>query len=61
MLFIYSSKSSMSIWGVLKSALVKFLCLISVKSNLAFIAGSSKHGNARLASVGSKSVVARLN
>ena len=46
--------------GALKSELVKFLCLIIVSWNLAFKAGSSKHGKARLASTGSKCVDARL-
>jgi hypothetical protein len=46
--------------GILPKEDVKFFGLIIIKANLAFMAGSSKQGKARLASVGSKSVDAIL-
>ena len=39
--------------GMLDNELVKFLCLIMNNLKEAFMAGSSKQGNARRASVGS--------
>ena len=46
--------------GMLDNELVKFLCLIMNNLKEAFMAGSSKQGNARRASVGSNWVVAML-
>ena len=47
--------------GVLNNVFEKFLCLIIVSSNWAFIAGSSKHGKTLRASLGSNCVIAKLN
>lgn len=47
--------------GVLNSELVKFLCRIISSWKRAFKAGSSIHGKARRASLGSNCVIAKLN